>query len=84
MQRAIGASLRRARWLARLFYGLPRLCFLLGARNHRIVQAFADMLDERASYFDTSKFIPLALLGVSKGTNLRETQPAQEDGRRKQ
>ncbi len=65
VQQEIGASLRRARWLARLFYGLPRLCFLLSVRNPRMVQTFADMLDERTSYFDISKYIPLALLGIS-------------------
>jgi hypothetical protein len=32
----------------------------------RMVQIFADMLDERAGYFDISKHIPLALLGISK------------------
>ncbi len=55
VQQRIGAGLRRARWLARLFYGLPRLGFLLGVCNPRIVQSFADMLDDRASYFDISK-----------------------------
>jgi len=68
VQQKIGAGLRRARWLARLFYGLPRLCFLLGVRNPRAVQAFADMLDERATYFDVSKYIPLVLLGISSRT----------------
>ncbi len=78
VQQEIGAGLRRARCLARLFYGLPRLCFLRGVRNPRMVQTFADMLDERASYFDISKYIPLALLGISRiETNLCETQPAQ-------
>ncbi len=65
VQQEIGVGLRRARWLARLFYGLPRLCFLLGVRNPRMVQIFADMLDEQASYFDISKHIPSALLGIS-------------------
>jgi geranylgeranyl reductase family protein len=68
VQREIGAGLRRARWLARLFYGLPRLCFLLGVRNPRMVQIFADMLDEQASYFDISKHIPSVLLGISSNT----------------
>lgn len=75
VQQEIGAGLRRARWLARLFYGLPRLCFLLGVRNPRMVQTFADMLDERASYFDISKYIPLALLGISSNA-MPETRPA--------
>ena len=66
VQQEIGAGLRRARWLARLFYGLPRLCFPLGVRNPLLIQTFVDMLDERASYFDISKYIPLALLGISK------------------
>jgi geranylgeranyl reductase family protein len=66
VQQEIGADLRRARWLARLFYGLPRLCFLLSVRDPRMIQIFVDMLDERASYFDISKYIPLALLGISK------------------
>jgi geranylgeranyl reductase family protein len=68
VQQKIGAGLRRARWLARLFYELPRLCFFLGVRNPRVVQAFADMLDERATYFDISKYIPLVLLGISSHT----------------
>jgi geranylgeranyl reductase family protein len=68
VQQKIGAGLRRARWLARLFYGLPRLCFLLGVRNPRVVQAFADMLDERVNYFDISKYIPSVLLGISSHT----------------
>jgi len=68
VQQKIGAGLRRARWLARLFYGLPRLCFLLDVRNPRVVQAFADMLDERANYFDISKYIPSVLLGISSNT----------------
>jgi len=66
VQQEIGAGLRWARWLARLFYGLPRLFFLLGVRNPRMVQTFADMLDERVSYFDISKYIPSALLGISR------------------
>ena len=68
VQQKIGTGLRRARWLARLFYGLPRLCFLLGVRNPRVVQAFADMLDERVNYFDISKYIPSVLLGISSNT----------------
>ena len=68
VQQKIGTGLRRARWLARLFYGLPRLCFLLGIRNPRVVQAFADMLDERVNYFDISKYIPSVLLGISSHT----------------
>jgi geranylgeranyl reductase family protein len=68
VQQKIGAGLHRARWLARLFYGLPRLCFLLDVRNPRVVQAFADMLDERANYFDISKYIPSVLLGISSHT----------------
>ena len=74
VQQKIGAGLRRARWLARLFYGLPRLCFLLGVRNPRVVQAFADMLDERANYFDISKYIPSVLLGISSNTILETGQ----------
>jgi geranylgeranyl reductase family protein len=68
VQQKIGAGLRRARWLARLFYGLPRLCFLLSVRHPRVVQTFADMLDERATYFDISKYIPSVLLGISSNT----------------
>jgi geranylgeranyl reductase family protein len=68
VQQKIGAGLRRARWLARLFYGLPRLCFLLSVRHPRVVQTFADMLDERATYFDISKYIPPVLLGISSNT----------------
>ena len=69
----------RARWLARLFYGLPRLCFLLGVRNPRMIQTFADMLDERASYFDICKCIPSALLEISS-TAMPEIRPAQGEG----
>jgi geranylgeranyl reductase family protein len=76
VQQEIGVGLCRARRLARLFYGLPYLCFLLGVRNPQMIQTFADMLDERASYFDISKHIPLALLGISSNT-MRETRPAQ-------
>lgn len=84
VQQEIGAGLRRARRLARLFYGMPRSWFLLGMRNPRIIQAFADMLDERASYFDISKCIPSALLGISSNA-MRETRPGQGEGsRRKQ
>jgi len=68
VQQKIGTGLRRARWLARLFYGLPRLCFLLSVRHPRVVQTFADMLDERATYFDISKYIPSVLLGISSNT----------------
>jgi flavin-dependent dehydrogenase len=83
VQQEIGAGLRRARWLARLFYRrLPRLCFLLGVRNPRMVQTFADMLDERASYFDISKHIPSALLGISSHAMLK-TRLAQGEGRRR-
>ncbi len=83
VQQEIGAALRRARWLARLFYGLPRLCFLLGMRNPRMVQTFVDMLDERGSYFDISNHIPLALFGISSNA-ARETRSVQGEGRRKQ
>ena len=83
VQQEIGADLRWARWLARLFYGLPRLCFFLGMRNPRMVQTFVDMLDERASYFDISKHIPLALFGISSNA-MRETRSVQGEGRRKQ
>jgi len=58
VQQEIGVSLRRARWLACLFYGLPSPCFLLGVRNPQMIETFADLLDERASYFDISKHIP--------------------------
>jgi geranylgeranyl reductase family protein len=75
VQQEIGVGLRRARWLAHLFYGLPRLCFLLSMRNPRMVQTF-DMLDERASYFDISKHIPLALFGISNNA-MRETRSVQ-------
>jgi flavin-dependent dehydrogenase len=83
VQQETGAGLRRARWLARLFYGLPRLCFLMGVRNPRMIQIFADMLDEQASYFDICKHIPSALLGISSNA-MPETRPAQGEGRRKQ
>jgi flavin-dependent dehydrogenase len=83
IQQEIGAGLRRAHWLARLFYGLPRLCFLIGVRNPRMIQIFADMLDERASYFDICKYIPSALLGLSSNA-ISETPPTQGEGRRKQ
>lgn len=79
VQQEIGADLCRARWLARLFYGLPRLCFLLGVRNPRMIQTFADMLDERASYFDICKCIPSALLEISS-TATPEIRPAQGEG----
>lgn len=80
VQREIGAGLRRARWLARLFYGLPRLCFLLGVCNPRLVQSFANLLDERANYFDLSQDIFSALLEIP----MRGTRPAQKQERRKQ
>jgi geranylgeranyl reductase family protein len=83
VQQEIGAGLRRAHWLARLFYGLPRLCFLIGVRNPRMIQIFADMLDERASYFDICKYIPSALLGISSNA-ISEARPTQGEGRRKQ
>jgi geranylgeranyl reductase family protein len=79
VQREIGAGLRRARCLARLVYGLPHLCFLQGVRNPRMIQTFADMFDERASYFDTSKRIPLVLLGISSHA-VPETRPVQGEG----
>ena len=76
VQQEIGVSLRRARWLARLFYGLPHLCFLLGVCNPRLVQSFADLLEERASYFDISKDILSVLLGFPT----RGAQPARKEG----
>jgi geranylgeranyl reductase family protein len=83
VQQEIGAGLRRARWLARLFYGLPRLGFFLGTRNPRMVQTFVDMLDEQASYSDIGRHIPLALFGISSNA-MRETRSVQGEGRRKQ
>lgn len=80
VQREIGIGLRRARWLARLFYGLPHLCFLLGVCNPRMVQSFTNLLDERASYFDISKDILSALLEIP----MRGTRAARrEDSRRR-
>jgi geranylgeranyl reductase family protein len=84
VQQEIGAGLRRARWLAHLFYGLPRFWFLLGLRNPRMIQIFADMLDERASYFDISKYIPLALLGISSNAMCKTRLAEGESARRKQ
>jgi geranylgeranyl reductase family protein len=84
VQQEIGAGLRRARWLAHLFYGLPRFWFLLGLRNPRMIQIFADMLDERASYFDVSKYIPLALLGISSNAMCKTRLAEGESARRKQ
>ncbi|MFQ6059662.1 MAG: geranylgeranyl reductase family protein [Anaerolineae bacterium] len=57
VQREIGANLSRARWVAALFYGLPRLCFRLGVRNPRVTRLLAAMLNDRATYFDLSRHI---------------------------
>lgn len=57
VQREIGASLSRARWVAALFYGLPRLCFHLGARNPKVTRLLAEILNDRATYFDFSRRI---------------------------
>lgn len=50
VQREIGANLSRARWVAALFYGLPRLCFRLAVRNPKVTRLFAAMLNDRADY----------------------------------
>ncbi len=57
VKREIGANLSRARWLAALFYGLPRLCFRLGVRNPKVTRLLAAMLNDRATYFDLSRHI---------------------------
>lgn len=57
VQREIGASLSRVRWLAALFYGLPRLCFQLGVRNPQVTRFLAEILNERATYLDLSRRI---------------------------
>ena len=57
VQREIGANLRHARWLVALFYGLPRLCFRFGARNPKVTQLLANILNDRADYFDHSRRI---------------------------
>jgi geranylgeranyl reductase family protein len=57
VQREIGANLSRARWVAALFYGLPRLCFRLGARNPKVTRLLAEILNDRATYFDLSRHI---------------------------
>lgn len=62
VQREIRASLSRARWLAALFYGLPRLCFRLGVRNPKATQLLAEMLNDRATYPDISRRILPCLL----------------------
>jgi len=57
VQREIGANLSRARWVATLFYGLPRLCFRLAVRNPKGTQLLAEMLNDRATYFELSRRI---------------------------
>jgi geranylgeranyl reductase family protein len=57
VQRGIGANLSRARWVAALFYGLPRLCFRLGASNPKVTRLLAEILNDRATYFDLSRHI---------------------------
>jgi geranylgeranyl reductase family protein len=57
VQREIGANLSRARWVAALFYGLPRLCFRLGAHNPKVTRLLAEILNDRATYFDLSRHI---------------------------
>jgi hypothetical protein len=57
VQREIGANLSRARWVATLFYGLPRLCFRLAVRNPKVTRLFAEMLNDRATYFELSRRI---------------------------
>jgi geranylgeranyl reductase family protein len=57
VQREIGANLSRARWVAALFYGLPRLCFRLGARNPKVTRLLSELLNDRATYFDLSRHI---------------------------
>ena len=57
VQREIGANLSRARWVAALFYGLPRLCFRLGVRDPKATRLLAEMLNDRATYFDLSRHI---------------------------
>jgi hypothetical protein len=55
----------------------------MGVRNLRMIQIFADMLDEQASYFDIYKYIPSALLGISSNA-MPEIRPVQGESRRKQ
>ena len=57
VQREIGANLSRARWVATLFYGLPHLCFHLGASNPKVTRLLAKILNDRATYFDLSRHI---------------------------
>jgi geranylgeranyl reductase family protein len=57
VQGEIGANLSRACWVAALFYGLPRLCFHLGARNPKVTRLLAEILNDRATYFDLSRHI---------------------------
>ena len=67
VQKEIGANLSCARWLAALFYGLPRLCFRLGVRNPKATQLLAEMLNDRATYLDISRrILPYLLRSLGK------------------
>lgn len=57
VQREIGANLSRARWVAALFYGLPRLCFRLGAHNPKVTRLLVEILNDQATHFDLSRHI---------------------------
>ena len=72
VQREIGANLSRARWVAALFYGLPRLCFRLGAHNPKVTRLLAEILNDRATYFDLSRrILPYFIKSLGKGSALQ-------------
>lgn len=54
----IGRDLSAALWLARLFYGLPRLCFHLGARDRAIVGGLMRVLAGQATYRELIRRVP--------------------------
>jgi len=69
VQREIGANLSRARWVAALFYGLPRLCFRLAVRNPKVTRLLADILNDQANYFDLSRrILPYLIKSLGRRT----------------
>jgi geranylgeranyl reductase family protein len=69
IQREIGANLSRACWVAALFYGLPRLCFRLAARNPKVTRLLAAMLNDRATYLDLSRrIVPYLIKSLGRRT----------------
>jgi geranylgeranyl reductase family protein len=69
VRREIGANLSRARWVAALFYGLPRLCFRLAARDPKVTRLFGEMLNDRATYFDLSRrIVPYLVKSLGRRT----------------